>query len=90
MRIQHKIQVQNEFGLHARPATQIAKLLETFKSSVSFTHNSKTVDAKQVMELLLLEAKKDAEIYIELDGDDAKYALKHLIDAFENQFQERM
>ena len=89
MRIQHKLLVQNEQGLHARPATQIARLLESYDVSVFFTHKSKTVNARQVMELLLLEAKKDEEIHIEVEGKDAKCALNDLIKAFNSQFQER-
>lgn len=89
MKLFHKLLVKNEQGLHARPAAHIARLLAPFESTVSFTHNFKTVDAKQVMEILLLEAREHAQIDIEIAGQDAKHVLNELIDAFESLFEER-
>lgn len=88
MIIYHQLQVLNEMGLHARPASMIAKILRSFNASVYFTCNSKTVDAKQVMELLLLQAKKYSQIEVQIEGRDAKKALKCLIEIFEEGFKE--
>jgi phosphotransferase system HPr (HPr) family protein len=89
MKVFHKLLVQNEHGLHARPAAHIAKLLQPFESSVFFTYNLKKVNAKQIMDLLLLGATKNALIEIEIAGLDAKLALERLIFAFESHFEER-
>jgi len=88
MILHHRVQVKNSLGLHARPAVKIAQLLKPFDAAVLFTCNSKTVNAKQVMELLLLEATKHTAIDIQLEGHDAKRALIQLIAAFECGFEE--
>ncbi|MCH1430209.1 MAG: HPr family phosphocarrier protein [Chlamydiales bacterium] len=75
-------------GLHARPATSIVKLLKNFESSVSFTFNGETVNAKSVMNLLLLAAGKDSEIHVTVEGSDAESLKAKLIEVFEKGFME--
>lgn len=88
MKLSHTVTLLNDLGLHARPASKIATIMREFSSKVIFTYNKKTVDAKQVLSLLLLEAKKNARIEVEIEGSDAKEALSSLIDCFENRFGE--
>lgn len=80
--------VENEMGLHARPAAKVAKLLAKSPSIVYFTCNSKKVDAKQIMNLLLLEAKHASEIEVEIEGSDAKHMLEVLTELFKSKFGE--
>ncbi len=87
--LKHTLLIENEMGLHARPATAIAKLLQNFQSKVTFSCNSLTIDAKQVMDILLLEAKKDTILDIKVEGLDAEIVLKQLLDAFKNQFRRK-
>lgn len=75
-------------GLHTRPATIIVKLLQTCKSDVSFTYKRMTVNAKSILSLLMLAAKKNSRITITIDGDDATETLEKLIAAFDSQFGE--
>ncbi len=90
MKFEKILRVNNRLGLHARPASQIAKLLRNFSSSVFFTCNQKRVDAKQVMNLLLLEAKKDTEVHVEIEGEDAPSLLEQLTELFDSQFGEAL
>lgn len=87
-KISQTLIVKNELGLHARPAAFIARLLEKTSSKVLFTLESKTVDAKQILNLLLLGAKKMAEITIDVEGVDAFAIFEKLKSAFETQFGE--
>jgi phosphocarrier protein len=75
-------------GLHARPATLIVKLLQHSKSDVTFTHNQEKANAKSLLSLLMLAAEKDADITIDVEGEDASYTMEKLIEAFDNQFGE--
>lgn len=90
MKLEKSLRVSNQLGLHARPAAQVAKLLRAFTSSVYFTHHQKRVDAKQVMNLLLLEAHQDSEIYVEVEGEDASSLLEQLTELFESHFGEAL
>lgn len=88
MKLEQKIQVKNELGLHTRPATVIVKLLQDAKSSVEFNCRRETINARSVLGILMLAAKKNAHITITVDGEDAGMTMEKLIAAFETGFGE--
>lgn len=88
MKVSCKVKVKNLLGLHARPATAIAKLLQGTKSSVSFTYRKETINARSIMSVLMLAATKNAQIIIAVEGEDAEETMGKLVDAFENKFGE--
>lgn len=88
MKLIRKVQVKNRLGLHTRPATTIVKLLQNCKSHVHFTHKREKVNAKSILSLLMLAARKNSKITIEVDGEDANLTMEKLVEAFENQFGE--
>lgn len=63
--------IQDEAGLHARPASQLVKYLEGVTSSVSVKKGEKTADAKRLFSLMGLAIKFEEEIEFTLDGDNA-------------------
>ncbi len=88
MKLSQTVKVKNAQGLHARPASVIARLLQKRQSKVFFSHHTETINARSIMNLLMLGAHKDAEILINVEGDDAQETMDSLIDAFEDQFGE--
>lgn len=89
MRIVRKVKVKNALGLHTRPAASIVKLLQQSKSSVFFTHKSETINARSIMSILMLAAKKNAVIEVTVDGEDAEATMQHLMSAFDMEFGEK-
>jgi phosphocarrier protein len=83
-----QVQVKNAFGLHTRPATMIVMLLQNCKSDVSFSYKKDTINAKSIMSILLLAAKKNSKITITMSGEDAEEYMDKLVKAFENGFGE--
>ncbi len=47
-----------------------------------------TVNAKSILSLLMLAAKKNSCITITIEGEDAEATLEKLVDAFDSQFGE--
>jgi phosphocarrier protein len=86
--LQKQIQVTNNLGLHARPATVIVKLLQNCKSDVSFTYENETVNPKSIMNILMLAASKNSIITIKISGEDAEEYMSKLTSAFETNFGE--
>lgn len=82
------MRVKNAHGLHTRPATVIAKLLQTAQSSVAFTYGEETINAKSIMGILMLAAAKNALVTITVEGDDAQETMRCIVEAFENEFGE--
>lgn len=89
MKVIRKIKVKNALGLHTRPAAAIVKLLQTQKSSVFFTYRNETINARSIMGILMLAAKKNAQITITVDGEDAEMTIVRLVSAFEQEFGEK-
>lgn len=83
-----KVKVKNTLGLHARPAAAIAKLLQKFKSDVTITYQQKTMNARSIISILMLTARKNAQVTLMAEGEDAEEAMDVLEVAFENQFGE--
>lgn len=89
MKFRRKLRVRNTLGLHARPATVIAKLLQGSASSVSFTWRKETINAKSIMSILMLAATKNSLITVVIEGEDAEETMEKLVLAFENRFGEQ-
>lgn len=88
VKISRKVRVENEQGLHVRPATAIVKLLQTVSSSVSFTHRKETVNAKSIMSILMLAATKNTLLTVTVEGEDAEEAMAGLVAIFKSRFGE--
>ena len=89
MKLVRKIKVKNSLGLHTRPAAAIVKLLQPRKSSVLFTYKDETINARSIMSILMLAAKKNSQITVTIEGDDAEVAMEHLCRAFDEEFGEK-
>lgn len=89
MKIVRKVKVKNSLGLHTRPAASIVKLLQPRKSSVFFTHKNETINARSIMSILMLAARKNSVLEITVEGEDAEITMQHLIQAFEMEFGEK-
>jgi len=89
MKLVCKVKVKNALGLHTRPAAAIVRLLQPHKSSVLFTYRDETINARSIMSILMLAAKKNSQITITIEGEDAEPTMNHLIRAFEEEFGEK-
>ncbi len=73
-----EITIQNEYGLHARPASLLANMASQFECDITIIKDGKQVNAKSIMNLLLLAAGKDTRIKISANGSDEDEAVKAL------------
>lgn len=89
MKLCQKVKVKNALGIHTRPAASIVKILQPRKSSVFFTYRDETINARSIMSILMLAAKKNSSITICVEGEDAQTTMDHLVKAFEDEFGEK-
>lgn len=89
MKLVRKVKVKNSLGLHTRPAAAIVKLLQPKKSAVFFTYKDETINARSIMSILMLAAKKNSQITVTVDGEDAEATMEHISRAFEEEFGEK-
>lgn len=67
-RLTQEVFVLNPFGLHARPATLIAGLLQGTKSRATLKYKGGIANARSVVELLMLAVRKDGKVEITVEG----------------------
>lgn len=83
-----KVRVTNDLGLHTRPATVIVRMLQHVRCDCSFTHKKETINAKSILSILMLAARKNSVITITCTGVDAQETLDKLVEAFKTNFGE--
>ena len=83
--IKDTIIIENETGLHARPATEISKEAMKYKSDIKFVVNGKTLNAKSPLMIMAAGIKSKSEMKIICDGEDEKEALKGLMTVIKSQ-----
>ncbi|MCX7614411.1 MAG: HPr family phosphocarrier protein [Clostridiales bacterium] len=83
-----EIQVQNQVGLYARPATFFIQKANEFKSTILVEKEERKVNAKSLLGLLSLGITKGTVINIIADGSDELEAVSALIDLIASNFSE--
>lgn len=86
--IKEKIILQNDSGLHARPAGVLATITNKFESNINLLANGKKINAKSILGIMSLGIKANTEIEIECDGTDEEEAMSEILKGFENKFDE--
>ena len=83
-----QVVLTNKMGLHARPSTQIATASSRFAADIQITKDGMVIDAKSVLELLMLAAECGSHLTISADGADAKQAVATLVELVKGRFGE--
>ena len=81
-----EVRVENQVGLHARPATFFIQKANEFKSSIWVEKDERRVNAKSL--LLSLGIVGGTDIRIIADGLDEQLAVDSLVRLVENGFTE--
>ncbi len=83
-----EITVNNEVGLHARPATFFIQKANEFKSSIWVEKEERRVNAKSLLGVLSLGIVGGTAIKVIADGADEQQAVEALIKLVESGFAE--
>ena len=80
--------VQNQVGLHARPATFFIQKANEFKSSIWVEKEERRVNAKSLLGVLSLGIVGGTNIRIIADGSDEEAAVDGLVNLVQSGFAE--
>ena len=81
-----EVVVENEQGLHARPADLVAREAQRWESRIEFVGKAQRVDGKSILDLLTLAAEAGTHLVVEATGPDASEALDAIGSLFEQKF----
>lgn len=77
--VSRTITIKNAEGLHARPATEIAKSATQYTSSIQLDVNGNKYNAKSVLNIMSAGIKNSTEITVICDGVDEEKALEGVV-----------
>ncbi len=81
-----EVTVQNQVGLHARPATFFIQKANEFKSTIWVEKEERRVNAKSLLGVLSLGIVGGANIRIIADGSDETEAVEALVNLVKSGF----
>ncbi len=81
--------VENQAGLHARPATFFIQKANEFKSSVWVEKDERRVNAKSLLGVLSLGILGGTPIRIIADGSDEQEAVQELVALVQSRFSDQ-
>ena len=82
------VMVQNQVGLHARPATFFIQKANEYKSSIWVEKEERRVNAKSLLGVLSLGIIGGTTIRIIADGSDEQTAVEGLVSLVQSGFTE--
>lgn len=81
-----EVVVQNQVGLHARPATFFIQRANEFKADIWIVNDERKVNAKSLLGVLSLGITRGTKITIVADGSDQEEAVNSLVDLISSNF----
>ena len=86
--IHQEVTIINKLGLHARAAAKLTQTAGQFQSEVWLTRNSRRVNGKSIMGVMMLAANKGSVVGIETSGPDEEAAMDALSQLIGDKFGE--
>ncbi len=86
--INREVTINNQVGLHARPATFFIQKANEFKSVIWIEKEDRRVNAKSLLGVLSLGIVKGTTVNIIADGADEEEAVETLTDLIDKEFAE--
>jgi len=86
--IKASISISNKLGLHARASAKLTKLAGAYRCEVFMSRNSRRVNAKSIMGVMMLAAGIGSEVELETDGPDEQAAMDALLALINDKFGE--
>lgn len=86
--VSKEIVVQNQVGLHARPATFFIQKANEFSCSIWIAKDERKVNAKSLLGVLSLGVTRGTNITLTADGADEEKAIDELANLVQSNFAE--
>lgn len=82
--------INNEMGIHARPATQFVQIVANYESEVEVINlnNGKVAEGRSIISMLMLTAQKGHKVRLKIEGKDESELMDDLTGLIENNFNE--
>ena len=76
--------IQDELGIHARPAGVLVKEVKKFQSKITLEGNGKKAEAGKLLAIMGMGIKHGTEVTITAEGPDENEAITAMEEFFKN------
>ena len=80
--------IENEIGLHGRPAALLVQKANSYQSKITMERDGEVANAKSILSILALDAKRGARIRIVTEGPDEEEIMGDLLALVKSNFGE--
>ena len=85
---QREVEIVNKLGLHARASAKLTQLAAKYQCDVFMSRNTRRVNAKSIMGVMMLAAGRGAKVTLETNGPDEEQAIEALAALIADYFGE--
>ena len=71
---EEKITIQNQSGLHARPASELVEVSSKYDSDIILVHEDDEINAKSIISVLSGGILAGMEVLLQMEGSDEHQA----------------
>ena len=82
------LDIINDLGLHARAASKLVKVANSYDAGVFVAHEGREVNGKSILGVLMLACAKGSTIHVRCDGPQAAEAFQAIGDLVRDGFGE--
>lgn len=87
--VEKELWVENRFGLHARPAAQVAQMAQKFDVEIILEKDGSWANARDLLSLLALDCPQGTRLVLRATGPQAHEAAAALFSLFASKFGEK-
>jgi len=86
--LKQDVLIINKLGLHARASAKLTQLASQYPCEVWLSRNSRRINAKSIMGVMMLAAAKGSTINIETNGEQEQEAMTAILALINDYFGE--
>ncbi len=86
--IEQDTQIINQLGLHARAAAKLVTTATRFESRIEIEKDTRRVDAKSIMSVMMLAAGYGSNVRLYIEGNDESEAINAVLSLINDKFGE--
>jgi phosphocarrier protein len=86
--LKQDVLIINKLGLHARASAKLTQLASQFPCEVWLSRNTRRINAKSIMGVMMLAAAKGSTVSIETNGEQEQQAMDAIVALINDYFGE--
>lgn len=86
--LKQDVLIINKLGLHARASAKLTQLASQFPCEVWLSRNTRRINAKSIMGVMMLAAAKGSTVSIETNGEQEQQAMNAIVALINDYFGE--